>query len=116
MVLDLIKAFTTAKGKDKKGLFTSGYYALGGFISAIIIHDVWRALGLPGGYETFKLGDKDTGIRMDQIYQIALGSIPAIMELATGGKFKNGFNSFGGYSLGIAWLNRSELGNMISTV
>ena len=89
---------------------------LGGFLMAIIVHDIWRAWGLPGGYENFKLGDKDTGIRMDQIYQMAFGAIPAIMEFVTRGKFKNGYSSFGGYALGVGWLNKSELKQMISTV
>lgn len=116
MVVDLIKGLTTAKGKSKQTMFESGYYSLGGFFSAIIIHDIWRAMGLPGGHENFMLGDKDTGIKMDQIYQIALGAIPAVMEFASGGKFKHGYDSFAGYSTGIAWLNRSEIGQMISTV
>ena len=116
MVLDLITNLVSAKGKAKTGMFESGYYGLGGFLSAIIVHDIWRAMGLPGGMQNFKLGDKDTGIRMDQIYQIALGAIPAIMELISGGKFKHGFESFAGYSVGIAWLNKSELGQLISNV
>ena len=116
MVIDLITNLVTAKGKSKEAMFQSGYYGLGGFLSAIIIHDLWRMYGLPGGMQTFRLGDKDTGIRMDQIYQIALGAIPAIMELVSGGKFKHGWESFAGYGLGIGWLNKSELGQLISNV